>query len=604
MMIPTRTRTAEDPRMPLRWTACTLLTIAGLTVAAGARADDDVAGAEQAIVRLHESGKLYNTNQYKTAVRPAFARLFEAKHRDDIRAAWSDDADELNKWLDAHRDLKEDFYTAIDEEHDQIVPALRLFRDLWKKYPDQLAKHPDLGIAVAVTWDDPRGVYDYRQHQTRTHSTMPGDLVDGPGNFEYLVENEKVTEGRCRYLPWEYLIFVIDHQTPLAERKWAQKYYKSHARASSWHQDVPYDFDMLRAEREKDGGHPKLEGHGYTLANIRKYGGVCAMQADFAARVAKSVGSPAVYFWGKSAFRGWHAWWMFVQIQRATPDKLQFNLTSDGRFAGFIKDAFYTGYVTDPHTGQHILDRDMERRLWTVGHDRVGKRHVDLLMRAYPWLHERLHWSPLQRAKFLDRCIAISPRSDVPWLELGQLVAKAGWPTALLADISRRHMEQFFTEFRTYPDLITQLLPDLLHPVPAEDQVGYYRRAVTLCERAGRPDLSCETRLRITDVLAFEKKWKDAAGGLLSTIKRFPTEGRYVPQMTQRMQEVCDHYKGGPERLGALYLELVPKLVSYYRSEGSEYPKQLYDQAMDFFTKHNMDRYSVQLQARAGKLGG
>ena len=148
---------------------------------------------------------------------------------------------------------------------------------------------------------------------------MPDKLVDGPANFQYLIDNEKLTEGRLRFMPWEFLAFIVDHRTPLEERQWAKQYYQTHRASRSWHQDVPYDHDMLKGELNKDSSRrPRLEGHAYTLENIRKYGGVCAHQADFAARVAKSVGVPAVYCSGASAYRGRHAWWMYVQTRAAT----------------------------------------------------------------------------------------------------------------------------------------------------------------------------------------------------------------------------------------------------------------------------------------------
>ena len=52
-----------------------------------------------------------------------------------------------------------------------------------------------------------------------------------------------------------------------------------------------------------------------------------------------------------------------------------------------------------------------------------------------------------------------------------------------------------------------------------------------------------------TEALAGQKKWQTAAEGLLTTVNRFPTEGRYVPKMTLKMQDVCANYKGGNDRL-------------------------------------------------------
>src|SRR5262249_27820892 len=155
----------------------------------------------------------------------------------------------------------------------------------------------------------------------------------------------------------EFLVYVVDHRTPLAERKWAQTYYQSvKAQGKSLHQDVPYDNDMLKGEITKNADvKPHLAGRTYSLKNIKTYGGVCAQQADFASRVGKSLCVPSAYCWGESSYRGLHAWCLYASIQQATRDRLTFSLVSDGRFIGFIKDAFYTGHVTDPQTGQDML---------------------------------------------------------------------------------------------------------------------------------------------------------------------------------------------------------------------------------------------------------
>ena len=78
-----------------------------------------------------------------------------------------------------------------------------------------------------MTWDDDaKGVYDYSNQQVRTKSVMPGGQVEALGNFRYLVENETITEGRLRSLPWEFLVYVVDNRTPIQERTWAQGYYQ------------------------------------------------------------------------------------------------------------------------------------------------------------------------------------------------------------------------------------------------------------------------------------------------------------------------------------------------------------------------------------------
>src|SRR5262249_61389471 len=103
-----------------------VLLICGFVAVPALRADD----AEDAIAALHKSGALHDKNQYK-AVRAAFARLFEARHTDTIKQAYGEDHEAFTKWLDAHTDLKQNFYTALDERYDKIDKALSLFRDIW-----------------------------------------------------------------------------------------------------------------------------------------------------------------------------------------------------------------------------------------------------------------------------------------------------------------------------------------------------------------------------------------------------------------------------------------------------------------------------------------
>jgi hypothetical protein len=573
-----------------------------LLLTAPARADSP-ADAEQRIVELYLTGKLFDSKQYKV-VAAAFADRFEARYADLLRRAYGADHDALTAWLKARPAVRHTFYTALDERHDKLPEALALFKEIWKQFPSQVEKYSNLAIATAVVWDDERrGVYDYTQHQQRTHSTMPPDPVDALGNFRYLVENEKAMEGRTRHLPWEFLVFVVDHRTPLQERLWAQRYYFStRSRLSSWHKDVPYDKDMLAAEVTKNTSKkPHLEGRAYTLSNIHQYGGVCAMQADFAARVAKSVGIPSVWCWGKSASRGLHAWWMYLLVQHAGTDKITVRLMSDGRFAGFEKDLFYTGFVTDPQTGQQLLDRDLERRLWVLGRDRTGKRQSDLVMRAYPWLRRRLQLDVKARVTYLDKCLKVSPYNEDAWKEFARMARAGEFETEAERKVARAHLASLCRTFSAYPDFIWRLYDDLLTVQPdAKERLKLYDQAVGLFEKARRPDLACGARLAITEELCRQEKWQAAGRGLVKTIRKFPTEGRYIPKMTAKLQTISDKYKGGTTEVAKLYLDLVPAMRAYYQGQGEEYCRAMFDQAVRFYQDRSLPKYEAALRSKAG----
>ncbi len=344
------------------------------------QAADDVL---QPILDLHKSGKLFVKSDYK-AVRAASAKVFETRLASTIKESFGDDFDGLTAWLDKNKEIKEEFFSAINEQKDNVPRVLEIFRDLWKDNKEAVKKYANLAIAISVVWDDPQGLYDYRGHQVRTKSHLPEEYLKyGPRDeFKYHISHAKAIQGkegvsRVEVLPYEFLVYVVNHRTPVDEREWAIKnYLLKRPMIGKIYHEIEYDTTMLETQSKIC----KLNDHDYSLPDIKKYGGVCAMQADFAARVGKSLAVPAAYVGGQSQDLGLHAWVMWVEVQAANKSGVRFKLESWGRYRG---DNYYTGDLTDPQTGERILDRDMERRLSAVATDRTGKRQADLAMAYY-----------------------------------------------------------------------------------------------------------------------------------------------------------------------------------------------------------------------------
>jgi hypothetical protein len=580
-------------RRPL--VALVLLAALGAAVSWPARAEDPVGADPGAFAELYKSGKLFDKAQYK-AVRAAFARRFEQRHAAEIDRAFGDDRDALASFLAEESDLREDFYTALDEEHDKVGRALALFRGLWIDSPEKVKKFGALAVAVAVTWDDPRGVYDYRGHQVRTHSTLPGGLAGPADNFRYLADGDTALQTRAQLLPWEFLVYLVDHRTPLDERRWAQeKYGGRRAMAGKCFGDIAYDKDMLQ-------GRPShLEGHPYTLENIRRYGGVCAMQADFAARVSKSVGVPAAWVWGPGKDLGLHSWVMWVELKQVSKTGLTFSLESHGRYDN---DLYYTGKLTDPQTGREILDRDMERRLWVVGHDRVGKRQAELAMRAFPELRDALKLDVAAQLAYLDRVLRVSAHNESAWLTLAHL-AKGGGLKGADQQALLGHIPNLIRVFNRFPDFTWKAFDDLLAAQPdAGSRAGLYAKLVEMYELAGRPDLACEARLKLADLQVEQKRFRAAAEGIAFTVRKFPGEGRYVPRMMARLHEICDGFKGGSELLGRFYLDVLPAIPRRRGDQPSQYCIRMYEQAVAFFKEHGKDKVASTLEVQLAQVRG
>ena len=552
----------------------------------------------QPIVELYNNGKLFDRQAYRT-VRTAFATAFQRKHEQLIRAAYGDDHDELTAWLAKNPDIQVEFYTAINEERDNLPRVLSLFRDLWKRNPEDVRKYPGLAIATAVVWDDPRLLYDYTGHQRRTHSLMPEGVLNFTAldNFAYFVKHAREIQGpegvnRLQIMPWEFLVYVVDHRTPVVEREWAlHNYLHKRPMIGKVYSEIAYDKEMLRTKSKVC----KLSGHPYTLASIRQHGGVCAMQADFAARVAKSLAVPAASVTGQSVYLDNHAWVMWVEIHGASAGKISFTLESHGRYLG---DFYFTGQLHDPQTGEKILDRDLERRLGGVALDNHGKRQADLIMKAFPWLSQQKHLTARQKFRYLGACLKVSHYNEAVWLELARQV-KTGELEADSRSTVLDYLDSLLRTYARYPDFTWKLAGDLLLIQPdkaARNKV--YERLVNSYELAGRPDLACQARLRWADYPCEQKQWLKAARGLTITINKFPAEGRYVPQMMTRLREVCGNFKEGKAFLSRFYLAVLSRIPPLRGDAPSDYCISMYEQAIDFLRENQQNRVADQLAAQ------
>ena len=561
--------------------------------------NDPVPQPIQDLAEMSKTGLLFNKESYKT-VRGHCSKMFEEKFKTEIASAFGDDFDAISAWFEKHKEIKEEFYTAIDEKFDKVPEALKIFHALWKKSPENVAKFSNLAIAHAVVWDDPRGLYDYRGHQSRTRSKLPESYLSltATDSFQDLIERQKEIQGkepinRLQVFPWEFLIHIVNHRTPIDERKWTVKnYLAKRPMIGKVYQEIVYDEEMLRTQSQIC----KLNDKPYTLESILKNGGVCAMQGDFAARVGKSIGVPAVYVQGESQFQGLHAWVMWVEVRSAvTGGKINFSLESHGRYLG---DNYYTGTLIDPHTGQQILDRDMERRLSAVANDRVGKRQAELGMKYYTEICEARELDQKKKILFLDRCLALSPFNEAAWIELARQV-KEGEVDAEVKQTVLLHLESMLKTFAKYPDFTWKIANDLILMQPNKAaRNSFFERLILLYEKAERPDLACEARLKWADFLAEDEKWALAAKGLAATIQKFPAEGRYVPKMVDKLKEVSDKYKGGVDFMGLQYQALLKNIPPKRGQDLNKFFVQMHEQAIVFFKDNKKDKVAKELESR------
>lgn len=549
----------------------------------------------ETVLKLHEARRLFHLAEYAT-LRKVFAERFAMRHEAEIRDAWGDDDEALSEWLDEHIDVKETFFTAIDPEVDNVPAALGLFREMWKLSPEVLARYGNLAIATAVVWDQKGGVYDYGRHQRRTQSTMPTGLLGAIDNYKYIVQNERVMQGRGQFLPWEFLVYVVNHKTPVDERMWAlQQYLPKRAMFGKCYSKVPYDSKL----RDKEGA--SLKGHPYILPNILTYGGVCAMQADFASRVGMSLGVPSSYVSGKSRYGGSHAWVMWVELQAVNQKGIAFKLESHGRYRG---DRFYTGSLKDPRTAKGITDRQLEMRLHTIGVNPLAKRQADMIMAVYPMLREHHQMDVTDQLAFLDQLIQLCPWNEAAWHAVAD-ISREGLVTKSHTKMMMRIVNGLFVTFATFPDFTWEVFDDLItfQDLPKQRAL-LFGQLTALYEAAKRPDLSCKARLRYTDYLIEDGRTGEAIQGLAASILQFPAEGRYVPKMLDRMEALCAEIEGAETQLLMFYSNFLPKIPKKRNKRPSSYCLAMHRRAIKRFSEAGQAVVAQQLEVELAKIRG
>lgn len=547
---------------------------------------------EERLKRPGKPRRLFTTDCYKE-VRKVFANEFANEYEAQIRTGLGDDYDELMEWFAERVDLKEELFTAINPSVDNVATAMQMFNEIRKAHPKQIDRYGSLAIACSVVWDSERGIYNYRQHANRTHSTMPDTLLDGLDNFQYFVDAESVMQGRAQFIPWEFLIHLVNHKTPVQERVWAaQAYIPTRQMFGKCYADVPYDTGMLQTKSREC----KLDGMEYNLPNIRQFGGVCAMQADFAARVGKSMGVPAGYVSGSGKYGGAHAWVMWVELQAVTQRSIKFTLESHGRYRG---DNYYVGNMKEPQSGKGITDRLLELRLHQVGMDAMAKRHSDRIMAVYPQMAEELGFDFETQLEFLSGAVALNPWSEPAWTAVSQISAGREFGRDEHKTMTRL-LNQLFVNFAAFPDFTLKIFGDLISfEKEAANRIPYYYRLLEVYAAAKRPDLGFKALLELTDVLEQEDRSAEAIQALAVAIQKYPDEGQYIPKMLDRLEGIAAGAGAVDQTLAEFYASFLPKIPQTRGGSPSKYCMQMYERAVPVFEQAGQPQLAQRYRAGA-----
>jgi len=261
--------------------------------------------------------------------------LRDCKYLPLLEDARDEASRDLATWLLAHREVRRVLLRAM-EDVPSPKKALEAFRELQAAHPDKVVEYPDLAAAFATA----RPMRDVEPLVT------PATMLE---SFQYYTDPKRKFRFSPRKLPFELSRYLADTRISIEERTWAAQRYARTRNLGPTYFDVKYDHGFYRDNTPK-----KISELPYTLQNLLKVGGVCIDQAYYACQVAKSLGVPSAIVTGKGISGMGHAWFTYFQMNPAATDA-----SWSGGAGRYSSQLYFTGQVTDPATGEGILDSEL-----------------------------------------------------------------------------------------------------------------------------------------------------------------------------------------------------------------------------------------------------
>ena len=506
------------------------------------------------ILKFYKENKLLNIKSYP-AIRKAVVEQLTAKYRNQIQSQWGSDSDPFVKWLNEHVAIKEEFLLAIDPAYDDIAAAIRLFKQLWEKYPKKFEQYPALAIATAVVWDKPNDSIfgDYRWQFQAIPATDPADAFV---NFEYYSSMESIMSDRIKLLPWEFLTFIVCHKTTIPERKWAVENYLPQRKMIGEHY-----FDVAWIGIDP----PPLKGLPYTLMNMRKYGGVCACQSDFAMQLSRSLGVPAYRGNGPN-----HAWVIWIEIQSLSSNSVKFSVEQAGRYR---EGKYYVGGTCDSQTGRNLDEWMVGLKLHRIAMNVVAYRQAKLIMQSYDNLVESETLTVKEQLALLKKINEFSPGCEEAWNEIALLGKNGEFGKKDGIKRTGELLDMMFGTFAKTPDYTLNFFEDIIDYDEIQSRHDeLYGKLFFWYQKIGRPDLLFRAKVNYfkRKLDADENIRKNVIVELGKTCIQFAGEDYHLSTLLDEMDRVAI----GNENLNKLVAEFYRQFLTIMQRQPDDFSKE------------------------------
>ncbi|MFH1730437.1 MAG: hypothetical protein ABIF82_02160 [Planctomycetota bacterium] len=454
----------------------------------------------------------------------------------------------FTRWLLSQPNLVRLLTDAVRPE-DDLAGVFRVLYVIKAKAKLEKATHADLMVALAIVHD-----------KQAPRADLKGDGGRVMELFWYYTRNSSAFRVPTRSVPYFMLKYVVDNNVTAEERKWALEQYGGAVSVTRLYASVPYDSELLKEGESKNRKH--LDERGYTLRNVKKYGGVCVDQAYFASRVCKSVCVPSASFSGRDTKTGvGHAW---ASAARKTGDGWIW--IDGGRHQGLK--SYISGTTRDPQTGKTISDRDcwLETRLSSISVNRRLRSRFCLT--AALWMERE---EDIKRAlSYLELAVRTNPHNTEAW----QMAARFCSEGKLKADVIGDFYKMILAEFRDYPQFSRGILEQLRNAIPQSD----VKRHVLLYDITWRtyqrrfPDIAATVLADKGTYLMTRGQAQGAFSVYSEAVTRYRKNGPVVEMLLDRAEPL---YRS--QKALAAYIRLIePVMSSFRRQEGSVARSSLY----------------------------
>jgi tetratricopeptide (TPR) repeat protein len=284
---------------------------------------------------------------------------------------------------------------------DNLKQCFQCLETLLKHDPAGRERYFNLMLALSVVWDQPNRPPIHYQTGKNTLPYRPAVAE----RYDYFKELYASGDAKIPYgsLTVRDLVFVVDTPVPLSELLWARSNVRGNL--EEWREkfdDIIYDSSRARA------GQYQWPHGVYTLASIRRKGGICVDQGYYAVLTARAFGIPAAAFHaaGKS---GLHQWFSYMR----QPGQWELDV---GRYES---EAYTTGWTIDPQTNGQMTDHDLVyENSRALGEKRAAQSD------AYAAIAETLIRDPDNVLRCIQQALKVDPQNLRAWqIKIDVLIA-------------------------------------------------------------------------------------------------------------------------------------------------------------------------------------